>query len=465
MRKVQMVKLLALLLVLALFGEKPSQAQEKSAPVHVILITIDTLSANYLSLYGYKHKTTPFLDSLRKEGVLFNNAYTLATQSAPSHASILTSVHPATLGMYKNGIPLEQRWKTLAEILKEHDYINWAWVNAHAMSAPVTNFNQGYDRFHTVSELEKVHSRAKPVSRILSESSAKLREAAKKYPGKPLHFWFHFNFAHSPYRYPKIKRFKSMYRVTGEKQLKVKQIKAIHMKQRLPSDIELSVLEARYLRSIHYIDETLRELFTVLSETSIRNNSIVAIVADHGETFQIGSPGGHSGVLLDDVLHIPMMLLFPGNEFAGRSINHLVDQRDILPTILHQLTIPVPTQTQGRSLLPMIEGDRVWKEHFVATIASPFALFTARNMEWKYIEAGQKGGLKNHLDVFPFLPSAVTSYIGESHAQNIEAPAAVQDRLTSVVTSLRNNLGSRSNSQISNQAIEALRISGYLNPD
>jgi len=112
----------------------------------ILLVTIDTLRADHCSLYGYGRATTPTMDRLAAQGVRFDNAYAPMATTAPSHATILTSLHPLAHGVIRNGFVLADEYETLAEMLKREGYVTAAFVSSFVL------FNrfgcgQGYDEY------------------------------------------------------------------------------------------------------------------------------------------------------------------------------------------------------------------------------------------------------------------------------------------------------------------------------
>ena len=113
---------------------------------NILLITIDTLRRDHLGVYGYPRETSPFMDQLAREGMMFKHTITPIPSTAPSHASILTSLHPLTHGASGNASPLTDKAQTIAEVLKQNGYYTIGTVAVVFLSTKY-NFSQGFDSF------------------------------------------------------------------------------------------------------------------------------------------------------------------------------------------------------------------------------------------------------------------------------------------------------------------------------
>jgi len=122
----------------------------------VVLITIDTLRADHLGCYGHDRVKTPNIDKLAEEGVLFEQCMTVAPTTLPSHASIITGLYPIYHGVHDNGtFKLDQRFTTLAEVLKSNGYQMGVFVSAFPVSKAF-GLNQGFDVYDDDMEIEKM---------------------------------------------------------------------------------------------------------------------------------------------------------------------------------------------------------------------------------------------------------------------------------------------------------------------
>jgi arylsulfatase A-like enzyme len=128
-------------------------SREPPRPRHVVLITVDTLRADHLGLYGYPRPTSPFMDSLAAESTLFVHAGATAPSTSPSMAKLLTGVHRSSHGVRANGENLPEGVETLAEILKAHGFRTIARI-ANPLLDRSHGFAQGFDDFAMPVRLE-----------------------------------------------------------------------------------------------------------------------------------------------------------------------------------------------------------------------------------------------------------------------------------------------------------------------
>ena len=118
----------------------------------VVIITIDTLRADHLGSYGYKLNTSPFLDSIAKQGISFKNTFAATASTVPSHASLFTSLHPLQHGVLKNGHKLADDFLTMAEIFQEIGY-KTAGITSTDRHFFVSNLHQGFSYYNEPTNL------------------------------------------------------------------------------------------------------------------------------------------------------------------------------------------------------------------------------------------------------------------------------------------------------------------------
>jgi arylsulfatase A-like enzyme len=115
-----------------IFGCTDKAAEFERPPSRVVLVTLDTLRADHMSAYGHPIQTTPFLDSLAQQGLLFRHAFSQSATTKPSHASIFTSLYATQHGVEQDGVVLDRSFQTLAEMLSDHGFRTAAFVSIDA---------------------------------------------------------------------------------------------------------------------------------------------------------------------------------------------------------------------------------------------------------------------------------------------------------------------------------------------
>lgn len=369
----------------------PVQGAERP---NIILISVDTLRADHLSCYGYPRETTPFIDSLARKGVRFENAFANASWTLPSHLSLMTSRYPHHHGVENDDRVLPASAVTLAETLKAEGYSTTAFISWVYVSAQF-GFDQGFDAYHELlppqsAVDDSTHAAIKAedvVSRVIPWADGAARQ--------PFFLFLHLFDPHINYEPPKT--YEAMFAPTRESMLKGSfsnlqpYIRGLHAepKRILPEDLRR--MTGLYDGEIRYVDDQLRRLFTRLGERGLLANTIIALTSDHGEELDDhGSMEGHQWTLYDEVLHVPLILCLPRGESAGTVARSLAQSIDIAPTLLAAAGATAPAEFQGRNLL----APSVASESYGTLVFSEVKRFnrkwSVRNERYKLIFTGDR---------------------------------------------------------------------------
>jgi arylsulfatase A-like enzyme len=340
------------------------QANQK---MNVVLLVLDQLRADRLHCYGNPRATSPNLDRLAEQGVRFSHFYSVAPWTAPSYATLMTSLYPSRHGVtlfWRPGKPLiDQNTPVLAEIFKAHGYHTTAFVNNGVAGWEVTG--RSFDEyFQTQGGSGAVNITQRRL--ILPDSTAPgtiqrvLPWLDQNYT-KPFFLFVLFFEPHSPYDPPpEHDLFKSD--AYPDQSDTGYDIKTGHLKRlamlRDPKAVER--LYQLYDGKIHFVDYYVGQLLDHLQKLGLTKNTLVVITSDHGEllyshprdylTFDHRS-------LYDTAMHIPLVAAGPGVA-RGRVVAALASNLDTAPTILDLAGLPPLTDAQGRSLVPLIQGRR-----------------------------------------------------------------------------------------------------------
>lgn len=315
---------------------KATESIDKGRPLNILLITIDTLRFDRLSINSDKFVKTPNIDSLAKESFLFKRAFTHDPITLPSHTNILTGTTSLYHGITDNsGFILKKRFLTLAEKLKENNYETGAFVGSYPLDSRF-GLNQGFDVYddnygtHNVLELFFVERKAE-----------KVIEPALKWISQKKSKWFcwiHLFDPHQPYLPP------SPY------------------KEEYSHDL--------YSGEVAYVDSQLGRLFNYLKESGSYDNTVIILTADHGEALGEKGEKTHAYFAYNGTIHIPLVLRIPG---SGPSvITRNVVTTDIFPTVCDILGIKIPSFIQGRSLIPLMEGKNFPERSIYFESLSPY---------------------------------------------------------------------------------------------
>jgi len=336
---VVIIILLTFLLFIIITGFRNDETLDYKCPdCNVVLISIDTLRADHLGCYEYDRNTSPNIDKIANEGILFENHISQAPWTVPSHASMFTSLYPFPLGL-KNPVKLDNEHITLAEIMKDNGYTTIAFTDGGHMIDEF-GFDQGFDVFNDEGGgLAEINGR---VSRWINSSQKRpfflfihtydTHCLSKDKPQKPYRYMFDKEFEYNGSHY--CGHIQDLTRVSGG---------------------ELLYKNAIYDGAIYYTDMLIGDLFEELKKHGIYNKSIIIITSDHGE--EIGDHGffdhGHS--LYDEIMHVPLIINYPDSkDVVKRRVKTITRNIDIMPTILDFLNISFNGNLEGRSLFPDI---------------------------------------------------------------------------------------------------------------
>jgi arylsulfatase A-like enzyme/tetratricopeptide (TPR) repeat protein len=309
---------------------------------NVVLITIDTLRADRLGVYGYAPAATPVLDGLARRGVRFEQAEASIPLTGPSHATILTGHYPPVHGVRDNVVfPLGDRHPTLATQLQRGGYRTAAFVAAYPVAAAF-GFAQGFDVFD-----EGFHESPIP-GEGAERPGNEVADAALKWIGaggaSPFFLWLHFYDPHTPYHPPAA--FASA--APGR-----------------PYDGEIAFTDAQVGR-----------VLDGLRAAGHADDSVVAVVADHGESLGEHAEQTHAILVYESTLRVPFFLAGPGLP-AGRVVSERVGTVDVTPTLLALAGLPVPDGLLGRDLGPALRGEPLAAQPIYAE-----SLFGRLNCRW-----------------------------------------------------------------------------------
>jgi choline-sulfatase len=397
--------------------ETASKSGQARRPNIVFLYT-DDLASWALGGYGNRQIKTPHLDQLACSGAIFRNAFTVTPVCSPSRAALMTSRYPSELGIAdwidpitEPDIGLAPSAITWPELLKDHDYVTMLAGKWHLGTRDDFHpTRQGFDRFVGFRDGSN-----RPIDPLL-EVDGKLSQQKGSLPdlmideglrfiertrGQPFLLSIHFRAPHMPYGPvpavdsvpyealdPKIPDFPG---------LPVERVKRLHRE---------------YYASISSVDRNVGRLLTRLGELKLLSRTVVIFTSDHG--YMIGQHGlwhkgnaawivdgktGYRPNMYDDAIRVPLIITWPGVIAPGTSVEHVVSNLDILPTIveLARLDLPVNFQLRGRSLVPLLHGrasawdDTLFGQYDMHHYQSA-RMRMIRTPEWKLVRHFEPGG-------------------------------------------------------------------------
>ncbi|MCC6152849.1 MAG: sulfatase, partial [Candidatus Hydrogenedentes bacterium] len=373
----------------ACWGDPKIYATEKeSAAVPVILVSCDTLRADHLSCYGYFRETTPNLDALAKDGVLYENAISVETWTLPSHASMMTGLYPKHHGATPDA-NIAESTVTLAEAMRDNGYVSGAYIGFTFWLYPWRGFSHGFDVYNTPEwrfrDILETHQLAESWLDALQAPNFFLflhnfdvhSKPAKQFDGLP-YGPEHDEYLHFAKEFTNPPTFARPGRdiVDAEAFLNAANEGKVTLTQE-----EIDYCKALYDDSLRMIDSELGKMFAKLKERGLYDRALIIVTADHGEEFGEHGVYGHANVF-EPSLRIPMIVKFPKQEFAGTRVKHVVEQVDIMPTVLDVTGGKVPDGLDGKSLHRILKNEDKPKDY---GYSQRFNLKSVREAEWKLI--------------------------------------------------------------------------------
>lgn len=337
-----------------IYSKTPSQEY------NVILISLDTLRSDRLGCYGYERDTSPNIDSLAKESVLFSQCFAQAPYTITSHISMLTGLWPVNHGTYSTTYhKLDKSIITLAEILRLQDYFTGAFTGGGAMSA-FFGYSKGFDFYN-----ERRDNVQGDTARKIYQLSA---DWIKKNKEKKFFLFIHTYQIHAPYEPPPP--YDEMFIAEDAPYRKSSEVNEFQgWWGEIPDEIKENVI-GLYDGEIRYTDEALiGPLMALLKELDIYDQSLIFVTSDHGEEFYEHNGWGHAHTLYNELIKVPLIVKFPMNQFEGKKIDTIVRLVDIMPTILEMTGIDLKKYvSDGESLLSLINGNKVQDRIFFSEL-------------------------------------------------------------------------------------------------
>jgi arylsulfatase A-like enzyme len=307
----------------------------------VLVISVDTLRRDHLSLYGYRRRTSPALDALAEEAVVFDDAVSTSSWTLPAHASLLTSLYPSAHGAVKLEQGLPPGLPSLQAALGNAGWFTQAMVTHLYLGAPY-GFAEGFHRHRLFSDM-----RAKELT---DRAIGFLRARGDGDYFLFLHYYDpHWHYDPPP---PFNRTFDPGYqgRATGVWW----DFKKETRESLAPRD--LAHVVALYDGEIRYTDSQLARIFAEMKKLGLFRSATIVLLSDHGEEFLDHGSWEHQKTLYEEQLRIPLLIKLPAGEGAGRRVRHQVRLIDVAPTLLEILGLPAPGSFQGRSLVDLVRG-------------------------------------------------------------------------------------------------------------
>lgn len=334
----------------AVFAMWPTGGPPGADRLNVLLISLDTLRADGLGLYGNPSATSPALDAFGASAVVFEKVIAPASWTLPSHMTMLTGRHPTAHGVHDQENALRPEIPLLAEMLADRGYRTFAMTGGGYVER--RRFERGFDVFRT--SREPFASVLETARRWIHGPASPSGEDAR--PERPWFAFLHTYDIHCPYSPPEP--YRSMFVEGGGEPLDPPMLGS-HEMALCQLYKHLDERQVRYMRGLYdgdvrWVDDALGPFLEELRTSGLRERTVIVVTSDHGEEFFEHGGTAHGRTLFREQLLVPLIVAAP--EARPGRVGGLVGLEDIVPTILDLSGNPVPDGLDGRSLAPWVRG-------------------------------------------------------------------------------------------------------------
>jgi len=341
---------------------------------HILLITVDTLRADYLGEYGHPLGLTPEIDRLAAQGVLFERAYAPASYTLPSIAALLTGRYPEEIGIRANPHKLADDVPTLASILQEHGWGPGAVVGNIVLTR-ASGIDRGFERYDDrLPQAEPVRGAPERIAAATTDAALDMLDQFRAGDAEHILLWVHYQDPHGPYVPPPgyRERYLAAERAAPDGQRRLPASAnylgsgAIPDYQLLGGNREVAFYRAGYAGEVRYMDGEVGRLLAGLDRRGLGDETVVVFTADHGEA--LGDSDfwfAHGEYLIESLVRVPLVIRVPGRRTSRRA--DIASLLDVVPTLAGLFDFPAPEGARGRDLL----SDRADGEHSDVYMALP----------------------------------------------------------------------------------------------
>jgi arylsulfatase A-like enzyme/Flp pilus assembly protein TadD len=387
----------------------------------VVLISLDTCRADYLSCYGYAQPTTPHIDALAGEGYLFSHAMTPIPLTLPAHASMLTGTIPPHHGKHENrDAYFDPSHVTLAALLKKKGYRTGAFVGSQVLNGSF-GLNRGFDTYgDQFAQRDRSERRAEEVNRAAFEW-------LKKQKGSPVFLFLHYYDPHDAYE--------------------------------PPEPFATTFKESLYAGEIAYTDHCIGRVVDKLKSLGMYESSLIIVTADHGEMLGEHGELTHMYFIYQSAMKVPLIYKLPGSNGSQR-IDCLASIIDIVPTVCDLLDIDPPVGIQGKNLAgyfsnkpPQPKDRYLYCESLYPTKYEANSLLGLMSKRWKYIQTTRPELYDLQKD-----PGEQTNLVGaQPHRARI-----LKDRLAQILEQTVRQEKDQEEAPLDAEALKHLHSLGYV---
>jgi len=286
-------------------------------PRNLVIVTLDTTRADRLPMYGFASIETPAIGTLAREGVVFDQAMSVAPLTLTAHSSLFTGLYPPHHGVRDNADrPLALDKATIAEVLRARGFRTGAFVGSTVLAAD-RGLSRGFDVYDDGASAAGKAPRRRPANEVIDDALAWLDSSH----GSPFFAWVHLYDAHAP--------------------------------QTLPDAFRRKYAGDPYAGGIAFADSQLGRLIDAMRAKGVLDSTAIIVAGDHGESLGEHGESEHGIFLYEGTLHIPMVMRAPG--LPARRVTGLASLVDVLPTVVDLFGLE-PMPVDGLDLVPTVRG-------------------------------------------------------------------------------------------------------------
>jgi len=364
--------------------------------LNILLIVCDTLRADHLGCYGYFRDTSPNIDDVAKDGIIFEDFFNSGAPTGPAFTCIYTGLHSIHHKYYQfggSGQPnirqVDDTIFTMPEILRAWGYVTCAVDNLMNFPCHSKHWVRGYEFYINPSKAFEF-----PPLILAEHVNRRLIPWIRNHSDEEFFLFVHYWDPHLPYNQPKEYREIFRHEKGNLSDLEIREAPAGY--QYVPGwgkvgEFVDGEIERRgrkisidlYDGEVAYVDHEIGKVISTLEENGILEDTLIIITSDHGEKFG-GSIGqyGHAW-LYDSIVHVPLIMRYPKKLPRGVRVRGFCQHIDLLPTILDLIGAPMDVlQIDGRSMMPLLKGKQIRNSIFMEQTWGQRAI---RTSEWKLI--------------------------------------------------------------------------------
>ena len=464
---------------LALLGAVACGSGDLHPPKNVIVILVDTLRADHMSLYGYARKTTPHLDRFAKTGVTFDRARVQWPKTVPSMVSMFTGRLPHATGVMfgSRGQYISDDELLLAEVAQQHG-LNTGAVVSNAVLGAATNFGQG---FETYTETYKI-LRGDVGYRADTVTSVAARWLRGQTSDQPFLLWVHYVDPHATYEPPAEyaepyfgdATYDSTPLRLNDRDGNLHGGVAGRFWRRNGEQHELGWYVANYDGEIAYTDSQIGQLLETVDELGFMSDSLIVFTADHGESLGEHNYYFEHGLLpYNATSWVPLVVYWPGVPEPGLRVTYPVALVNLLPSVIDLMDWDIDGEPpfHGASFVPVLRGEQARVDDYVVVesggtnLQPDEFLRSIEDARWKLIhipaEASQRGMQRMEFELYETRSDPMeTKNVVDQHPDLAELmKQLLAERL---IDSGQESAGSGQTPRYSEEEIENLRSLGYI---